>query len=296
MPNRRAFLGTTFGALATSVLPALHAEEREPPSQINSTLAQIKTTLESLSVVHRVDSHLVNDPAVSLVHWRWMHFYPDIQPSEYRMLEQGNAELLTAMTAVRTMPDAGLDVLMHEGMVDGKVQEYLKSVRAEHEALVRMQRSMNAYDIDPKAEKIAQEMQSLRSLQQPVFQSWYRYDNQQRSAMLSPLAKLGVGYALSTQGPLEHRAAEDPYNDTFAEQAVRGHNPHYDYWVFWKRERHVVELLRSMKKKIVHVLFGACHNFQDDIVRSNVRNPDRLSEIVVTVNAIKDVPFITPRV
>jgi hypothetical protein len=295
MLNRREFLGSA-AALGASLLSPLQAEDHLFLPTINETLTMIAEKLESLNCIARVDKHLNISPSVGAVHWRWVHFFPDLDPLDYRPLEMGNEQLLKAMTIVHDMPGSGLDTLMHEGIVDGAVDAHMKSARKEHEALVRMQRTMNFSDTDPSPEVIASNMKDPRSFQEPIFQVWNQYDQKERSAKISPLGKLGAGYALSTQRPVSFIATEDPIIDGNAEQAVREKNSTYNYWVFWKRERHIVQLLRAMNKKIVHILFGANHDFHDDIRRSNLENREKISEIVVTVEALREVPFITPRV
>lgn len=289
MLSRRAFLAGSLGFMAGAA-SAIHAgETTAAQGNINDTLLQIAEVLRAKPIDATVDVHLHDAPTHALVQWRWMHFQRNLSGDLFWLLEKVNRELLRAMRAVRTLPDAQLDDVVLEGLVEGRVHEHLAQMVAVHRELVatQLQRVFNARRVGraPDESDVEAALSDERRTQMPVLTSFHS-GTEQRYERVSPRARLGAAYVLSAYEPVTLSPAEHPTIDAHAEAAEHsGDAEECKRWVFVEREHYIVEMLRR-RRRINHLLMGYNHTFTDDIAECNETQPEKFSHIVVSVQGI----------
>ncbi len=290
MQNRREFLQALGGlALAGAV-----ARGSEPePKDINDRLKLIAETLRGKLEGGKVEEHLVEKPTTGLVQWRWVHFCRSLEPRQWPLLEQVNTELLGGMQAVHGLPESGLDRLMHEGLVEGRVAEQVEGFRTIHRELIT--RKFTAHvpfgigqEILPSKERVNEELNVPKNMEAPVSQIVY-FGRERRQFRVSTLARLGAGYSLGIHNKTELLAAEDPELDAKAEWAERwGTKEEYEEHVMRARDAHFLKLVVGSKAKIVHLLVGAAHDLRDDIATRHKEHGETISHLVVSTKGVTE--------
>ena len=95
----------------------------------------------------------------------------------------------------------------------------------------------------------------------------------------------GAARILGAAGRIEIRPTEDRTLNQAAFEAVKSHKLEDDT-IFNQRENHVMRLVSEEPYSVT--LFGANHNFRDNVENWNKQNPDnKFSLIVVTPNSLK---------
>ena len=302
MLNRRAFLGSMVAAGATYItdctmgqdeaVKSQQVEQRKTPAiDINSTLRKIAIVLRGSPVEAVVDEHLVENPTTALVQWRWDHFLLGMDKEQVRRVERNNEELFEAMLLTHDIPNAGLESLMHEGLIKGREKIDLDADKHIHRALV----SAQLIDADrwtgnivgfPTNQMIEDAIKTRKSLQRPVYQKIY--DTRHCfEYTISPLTRLGVGQALSAHKNVRLTFAEDHLFIRKAAEADENQDEvEYRRWNNVERDRHFVIIARENKRHINHLLLGYKHDLTDDIRTNNYHHHKKISHIVVTVPSI----------
>ncbi len=277
---------------AYSLVSAVAGEEpalQKAPPRVNIVLKSIadEVKIKAKDVIADATPYLVDDAEIGLVHWRWGHFIHEIDPRVLPQLERVNAEIFSAMLVVRDMEGGELQSLMHEEVETGDEAAHLKDLQKLHESLVRMQRVMAFYETDPPPEKVAALMKDPKSLHEPVLQLVHPFNQPVGQMTLSPVARLGPGYALTTQRDVVIQAAEDPFISTQKRFAIQsGNERDVAKWVIAQREGWIMQSLRRSRKKVVHLLFGYEHNLKDNIETNNRRYPQKISLLEITVKSL----------
>ncbi len=290
MFSRRVFLQSAGAALACGTLPVL-AEEAKSPG-INETLNIIAETLRKLKEVDEVTEHFVEGPAKGFVQWQWAHFRPELAEHHFAQTETVNANLLPAMEAAHALPHAGLDTLLHEGMVEGRIKDQLAEYARVQRELIRFRFTTvvpfgGVNDIPPSEDIVDRELNVRENLLKPLNQVVYPYGKARR-VRLSPLARLGAGYILAGQKPVTLLSAEDPTLDAKAERAEQsGDAAEYQRWVMDERDKHFAKLVHESKARIVHLLVGYGHDLTDEVGALNKHHDARLSHLVVRVKGLR---------
>ncbi len=291
MQNRREFLQAAFGGVALAATGALGGEPEK--KGINDTLKAIAEKLRGVSEGAKIEERFVENPDTGLVQWRWMHFCRGLTKEQCPELERINEELLTGMQSVYELPESGLDHLMHEGLVEGRVADQMEGYRAIHRELIERKFTTVipfgvGQDIAPSRERVDEELNVLRNMQSPVYQI-VRFGREQRQVRLSTLARLGAGYSLASQKKIELLAAEDPELDAKAEWAEQwGTKEEYEQHVMTARDAHFVKLVRQAKLRIVHLLVGAAHDLTDDIAGGKEEYGENISHLIVSTKGVTE--------
>lgn len=274
---------------ATQLLPQASAQEKEK-IDINSTLQNIANTLRAEPFLASVEEHLVPNPSIGLKQWRWWHFRPDLDEAQFPEVEKVNADLLPAMKTVHALPNSGLDMLLQEGFVTGRIQSQILDYRQTHRQVVELQNTFTvplAPDIRPSQETIEREMANSEHVTKSVYQFVFP-NGKARQVKISPLARFGAGFILAHQNGVELFPAEDPAIDAQAERAEQsGDKDEYDKWVLRERDAHFIKIVRESKRHMMHLLVGASHDLTDDIAVSNDKNLEKISHLVVTVKSLR---------
>jgi hypothetical protein len=288
MLNRREFLQTAalgLGALATPSRAA------EPSIEINDTLKKIACALGASEHVEKVDMHLVENPSVGLVQWRWCHFRHDIDTSWLAIIEEVNRQLFDAMQPIFDMPDGGLNELMLEGLVEGykgrnQIAEWQTMYRDYIIRTFTRHSFQHQHGIPPSEYRVGLEMKKLSNMTQLITQ---RFPTKKgyRFMRLSTLARHGAGFALSMQNSVTLTPAEDPDIDAKAEWAEQQEDPDIQKrWMIDERNTHFVNIVSAKKQKIVHLLVGCLHNLRSDVEAHNAQSDERIAHAVVSVKGL----------
>lgn len=264
----------------------------EPAIDINDTLTNMACVLTASDHVENVELHLVDNPSVGFAQWRWAHFYTDL-PINVRQLEETNGHLLDAMTSVRQLPDAGLDVLLHEGMMVEIMHAQIKELRRTHREMIIAQlsgtelygtESDNALE-SQVVDRATLDMQHLRT---PVSHTFLTGDGRQTTIDISPLARLGAGFIFSMLHNVQLEYAENMLLYREAEQAEKSGNERWiQRAVHKKRNDYFVYRARENGRPINHLPVGYNHDLHRAIRESNETFRKQMSYIVVTPKGLK---------
>ena len=289
--DRRSFLAGT-GALAAGLAlgeaPSL-AKEPEMPS-VNGTLEAIAALLKEKKLVESAEFLPAEDAAKGIVQWRWAHFRPEIRSEYVPHMQRVNRELFHAMSAVRALPGAGLEELMHEGIIEGRTDDVVRRYRETHREIIRYQLATRAqlripYK-DPTEEDVDREANVFANIDRPVI---HTLQDARGTVVqeLSVLTRLGAGYALVPMHGVALRASEDPAIDAkAAEHEFEGDTPEFRRWVHVERDKHFVKLAAASPRPIEHLLVGYSHVLTDDVAAHNASSKNAFSHLVVTVPGI----------
>lgn len=290
MPTRREFLRSATAGTSLCFAPSLAfpEEKKVVGAGINDTLGAIADLLKKQESVMRVESRLVEHPTVGLVQWRWIHFCEAVGIEQFDQLEEVNAKLVSMMKLVREQKGSGLDRLMHEGLVTGRVKEQLEDMRKVHRELIEKQCKNRAVK-DADLEKMTDEsLNKMERLLEPTTQIFDTSRGTMRIFTMSPLARLGAGYILSTQSPLTLMDMEDPVIDRKAAEAEQSGSAYlYNKWVMTERDKHFLKLICKERGRVNHFMVGAAHDLTDDITREHENGTEKISHVVVTVDGVE---------
>lgn len=260
---------------------------------VNDILRDIQEKLGAHALITTNDECLVPNATKGFVQWGWAHFHRDASSWQLRDVERVNRAYLRAMQSVQEVPDAGLDALLHEGLVEGNEAVRIEELRDVHRALLRVLLAKpNVFFLGrmlpPSEETVEQEMGNIEHFHASPLQ-WIRPTHGPAWTMrLSILARLGVGYALSTQGKLRLLPAEDPFIDARAEEAEGSGDPDaFAEWVIQKRDEHFVHVVRGYPGRICHMLVGFNHVLTDLLRQGNGRAHDNISTLVIGVRGVE---------
>jgi hypothetical protein len=282
---RRSFLkGLGAAALAEAALPSRKA--RGEDKDINTILQEIRQELCVSPHVGTVSTHLVDHPDVGLVQWEWVHFDEWTEQKEIPLLEEVNKEIFLSMQAVRQMPDAGLDQLMHESFVKGGVQQTILEYVRIHRSLVAEQFKTRILfgprNLPASKETVDREMKVEKNIHVPVRQIIIPHYRSAYYLTLSPLARLGPGYMLSRYNNMQLRASEDPAIFEEMLKAMYTEDREDDQkWIFDERNKYFASLARSYRGRIGHVLLGYEHDLRKDIEEGHCNGDKHVSHLVV---------------
>ncbi len=299
--SRRAFLKT---AAALTVAGDVRGGERHDGTNeagartrcdINGNLRRVAQELRASPAVQSVDFFPDEYPTRGCTQWRWLHFHSEeLRQSDIPRLEEVNHNLFTAMRTVRDMPESGLDELMQEGMVLGEEREYLKDYRRLHRTMIRrVLRTPSPCDETPPVplspETIRDGMKTMENMTIPVRHRVHPSHEKPHTVRISPLARLGAGYALSRFADVRLLPAEDSEIFAKAKEADRNGTEEEKYrWILYKRNQHFVTLVRTYRREMQNVLVGAAHNLRHHIWYSNQKYAERISHMVVTVKGVQE--------
>lgn len=291
--HRRLFLAGTGAALAGLALegPTVLAKEPKPKlPKINDTLESIAALLKGKGLVESVEFHGAKKPKKGVVQWRWTHYRPAIALEWLPYVERTNRELFAAMDAVRTMPDSGLDSIMHEGLIENRESQMIDHYREEQRIIVRtaltVPNPFGFQDITPSERAVDEGLKVFKNLDRPVNQ-FVCYEGQWYQERISALSRFGAGYIQSQVHGVALRPAEDATLDANAAKAEKsGDAAEFQRCVHAERDKHFIALVAAAKERIVHLLVGYAHVLTDDIGEHNSVSKDDISHLVVTVPGV----------
>ncbi len=287
MPSRREFLASAVATATYAAVGPLCAEEGELQlgPDINATLEHIACVLMGTDYVKNVEMHLVDNPSIGLTQWRWWHFNQGLTFSEYAKVERVNMELYNAMKLVYDQGDMGLDHLMLEGLVEGRRNSMIQCMWDTHYAMTyKLAKRISPFR-DPDPEAVKEKMYKENYLR---MRGTYMLQDR-RNVTLSPIGRLGAGYALATQRAMYFDHAEDPVIDAQAEiEQNKGRGPGFEEWVIRKRNEHFVKLIRENRHALSHLLVGAEHDLRSEVTINNELHTEKISHIVVSVKGVEE--------
>lgn len=291
MLDRREFLKLAVGAAALQLAPRLRASEKTNDSTINEILKRISSTVRAKPLLATAEEHLVDSPDKGLIHWEWSHFRSDIDPKWFPQIEDVNADLLRLMNTTSDIPGCGLDSILQEGFIAGTTDVRIKDYQQIHRELLQDMLTVvvpfNLQHVTPSEHRIEEAMKDTEYLAKSTNQFVWSETHGLRQIKISPLARFGAAYGLSTQRNVQLLAAEDPELDAKAAEAERsGSEEEYQQCVIEDRDRHIVKLARASNRRMVHVILGYGHDLTDDVQESNAEYPQKISQITITSKEI----------
>lgn len=290
MPSRRDALKVGMSTIALATLPKIASGQELVQENINCTLQRIACILHRENLVQKTEFRPVRCPTKGVIQYRWSHYYPFAdQHNMLDSIEATNQQLLAVMQRIRSIPGAGLDALMHEGLIKGREQEMIEWSQEIHRELIRnmFERPIpfSFRGAAPSEKTVSREMANEKNLERKTTYVEMLDDVNSISMRISPLARLGAGYFMWREG-VSLEAAEDPYIDEKSYNAFYGDSKEeFQKWVIDAREEQFAKFIRESHRPITHFLIGAMHDLTNDL---NTTTKERISHLNITVQGVLD--------
>lgn len=279
MLNRRDLL---HSAAAFALSPSLLRAEEEGTPGINERIEKMIRIAEGDDFHATTEKQLVDNPDGAVIHWRWVHFRPDIPNDLFPIAEDTNRQLYYLMREVQQYPELGFDHLLHEGYFPERIHQQLSEMQRIHRDSVAYLLDRNIHD-----PFVARRMGDMTLMKKFVPMSDV-VGNHVREYSTTPLARLGAGYVINWMKDVKILPMENKELDIGAEEAEKQRDPKQrDKWIQWLRNQHAINLTRRMKQKIKHVFLGCNHNLSFAIKDSNALYDRRFSHLRITVPGVR---------
>ncbi len=285
MLSRRAFLSeTAAGAalLSAGVLPA--AQPSVADVHINETLERIVSVLEKNNLIAEANMQLVDAPSKGVVQWDWTHFRTHLDWVWIPYIRKTNQQLFHAMDNTRSIPGAQFSELLHEGLVRGRGELHIAGCTELYNDLRTKKRTDEFLQLFTSQQKVETRPNTFDTFDLPVSQTVYN-GHEPRRMFLSPLTRLGAGFAHHILNGLRLQETECPILDAEAEKAELGNDPiAYQKWVIDERNKYFVQVIAACRRSVAHFLRGLAHDLTGDLQTHNeLHNDAQISSVTLTV-------------
>ncbi len=285
--TRRAFIGKFAGMVAGTLCAgaSLSAEEKEQAGDVDVNQWMRVVQAETFRGIGEVIPHAVKGADELLVVIDQGHFSPSHLPWMLRSTEQCQREICTAVQDLQSNTHTALRELFMEGVVAGEEKATLR--RVGQELRINMAAVPDASPVDEFLQLPVRQTPFETRIRSPYFLNAvlpFEFDveenGQWRTKIVetSSLAHIGAGLILAYRGDLTMKGAEDEAILRTARSINSEEDPeHYNLWANEKRERNVLELASKRSGRILYVIFGMRHKWEERIDEWNRENDTTFS-------------------
>lgn len=272
--HRRHFLGTAFAAIANP-LSSLSQPTDKKEVNVNELLKFFET--KKIPEVTHIQKIIHANATKALVVFRQRHYGVDITKKDVPYIEQSQLEIYRALCFLLQQKAPGFDHVLCEEYIDYPQSVFLRERR---KLLMEAMSELLGLQPTPTMEEALHDESKL-------CEKW--------EGDVSPLGFFGAGEVIAfTKGitPLpggnhEVEAATDR-EIAKGRRMKDGNWRKIDYWVFERREDAVLEFVGKSKRQLSYVIFGANHQWENNIAQWNIVHPEeKFSALVISTNSVK---------
>jgi hypothetical protein len=271
--DRRDFLRTGLGLGAAALLPSsAFAEEKKKTFDANAFVDSFPDAKE-IPGIARVQRYRVEQANRVLVVLRQHHEIENPLPEDATEAESCQIDLLKAMDYLRKKPELKFKAPHNESTHYGDEERYINTYRDLTRqrlgwAIEDRKKLTNYEPTDEEFAKLLYDQKALR----------YRIGD------MSTLARVGAAEILALRGHLQIRAGE--CGELRRKIEEEGNALVRDRMLFDGREDKVVEFAAETGDDVSYVVYGAAHDFQNNLKYWNMQeeNKVKFASVVLTPN------------